>query len=98
MGWTDDAVAAAGHPDQLACILRDAAEFRRSTGFRLDDAPAMETAAAEIERLARERDGLAEACQTFLGQLDYLRNLWGDEGVTRSVADKARAAIAILAP
>jgi hypothetical protein len=55
------------------------------------------------ERLMRERnaardqrDTLAEACRAFLGQLDYLRNLWGDEGVTRTIADKTRHALSTL--
>jgi hypothetical protein len=55
------------------------------------------------ERLIRERDAardqrdtLAEACRAFLGQLDYLRGLWGDEGVTRTIADKARHALSTL--
>lgn len=37
---------------------------------------------------------LFEACEEVLMNLDYLRAIWGDEGVTRTVADAVRAAVA----
>jgi hypothetical protein len=36
---------------------------------------------------------LTEACQAVLLNLDHLRSVWGDEGVTRTVCDKLRKAI-----
>lgn len=50
-----------------------------------DDAPTPARRAAEQ---------LAEAVEGAVARLDYLRELWGDEGVTRTVADKLRAALA----
>lgn len=37
--------------------------------------------------------GMADAIRAALGQIDYLRNLHGDEGVTRRVADTLRSAL-----
>ena len=37
---------------------------------------------------------LLDACEAMLNRLDYLRNLWGDEGVTRTLCDQVRAAVA----
>jgi hypothetical protein len=51
---------------------------------------------AALHETRDQRDTLAEACRAFLGQLDYLRGLWGDEGVTRTIADKARHALSTL--
>lgn len=36
---------------------------------------------------------LFEASQAILARLDYLRGLWGDEGVMRRMADQIREAI-----
>jgi hypothetical protein len=43
-----------------------------------------------------QRDTLAEACRAYLAQLDYLQDLWSKEGVTNTIAEKARAALAGL--
>jgi hypothetical protein len=51
--------------------------------------------AANARLIAAAPDLLA-ACRAFLAQLDYLRDLWGDEGVTRTIADKARHALSTL--
>lgn len=37
---------------------------------------------------------LQEACELVLSNLDHLTDVWGQEGVTRTVQDKLRAAIA----
>jgi hypothetical protein len=37
---------------------------------------------------------LLAACEVALANLDYLTETWGQEGVTRTVQDKLRAAIA----
>lgn len=39
-------------------------------------------------------DDLLDALHLVKSRLDYLRELWGDEGITRSVVDKVNAAIA----
>lgn len=44
-------------------------------------------------RLIAAAPELMAACQAVLAQLDYLRGLWGDEGVTRRLADQVRAAV-----
>ena len=36
---------------------------------------------------------LLDACEAIQNRLTYLRNLWGDEGVTRSLCDQVNAAI-----
>jgi hypothetical protein len=38
--------------------------------------------------------GLYAACRATLDRLDYLRELWGDEGITRGLCDTLRAAVA----
>jgi hypothetical protein len=45
-------------------------------------------------RLATAAPDLLAACKAVLSKLDYLQQLWGQEGVTRGVTDKLRAAIA----
>lgn len=47
----------------------------------------------EIERLTARIAELTEASQAVLANLDHLRDVWGDEGVTRTVCDKLRKAI-----
>jgi hypothetical protein len=37
---------------------------------------------------------LLAACEAVIDRLDYLRSLWGDEAITRNVADQVRAAVA----
>jgi len=44
-------------------------------------------------RLIAAAPDLYRACEAALAKLDYLRSLWGDEGVTRSVADQLRSAV-----
>jgi hypothetical protein len=41
-----------------------------------------------------QRDAAVGVCRSTLERLDYLRGLWGDEGVTRRVADMLRAVVA----
>lgn len=48
----------------------------------------------ELARVRRERDALREAAAKVLGQLDYLQDLWGKEGVTNTLAESLRAALA----
>lgn len=50
---------------------------------------------AEVEA---ERDKLVTVLRDVGGHLDYLRELWGDEAITRQVADRIRGALAGLAP
>lgn len=60
----------------------------------LDDVD--EDALAETEanaRLIAAAPELYAAARAVLDRLDYLRNLWGDEGITRGLADQLRAAI-----
>lgn len=45
-------------------------------------------------RLIASAPDLLAACQQVLARLDYLTSLWGQEGVTRGVADQLRAAVA----
>lgn len=44
-------------------------------------------------RLIAASPDLLEACQAFVDRYEYLAKLWGEEGVSRGVADKIRAAI-----
>jgi hypothetical protein len=48
---------------------------------------------ADQAAIAAAPDLLA-ACEKALANLDYLRSTWGDEGVTRTVADAVQAAVA----
>lgn len=62
------------------------------------DAAISSLAALDRERAARERaeqraGELEEACQAALGNLDHLTDVWGQEGITRTVQDKLRAAV-----
>ena len=47
-----------------------------------------------VDEIIRQRDDLLEACETVLKHLDYLQELWGKEGVTNTVAESVRAAVA----
>jgi hypothetical protein len=49
---------------------------------------------AELASLRAVNAKLVEAVEYSMNQIDYLRNLWGDEGVTRNVADRLREALA----
>lgn len=55
-----------------------------------------ERACANEALAVYQRDTLAEACRAFLGQLDYLQDLWSKEGVTNTIAEKARHALESL--
>lgn len=59
-----------------------------------DESQALDLAIAAL----RSHDQLVGACELTLDRLDYLRNLWGDEGVTRATVDKIRAALAAARP
>ncbi len=50
---------------------------------------ALEMAIAALRREER----LVEALRRVDEQLDYLRNLWGDESFTRALAEKVKAAL-----
>lgn len=45
-------------------------------------------------RLIAAAPDLLAACEQVLSRLDYLTELWGQEGVTRGVQDALRAALA----
>lgn len=45
-------------------------------------------------RLIAAAPDLLAACETVLTKLDYIVNLWGAEGVTRTIQDQLRAAVA----
>ena len=45
-------------------------------------------------RLIVVAPALLEACELTLSNLDHLTDVWGQEGVTRTVQDKLRAAVA----
>lgn len=44
-------------------------------------------------RLLAAAPDLYDACRAFLDRYDQLREQWGDEGFTRSLADRVRAAV-----
>ncbi len=46
-------------------------------------------------RLIAAAPALLEACQAIADRLDYLSELWGQEGVTRSLMDQVRSALAL---
>ena len=46
-----------------------------------------------VVRLRAENERYREALVSVANRLDYLRNLWGDEGVTRRIADAVKAAL-----
>lgn len=46
-------------------------------------------------RLIAAAPALLEACQAVANRLDYLSELWGQEGVTRSLMDQVRSALAL---
>jgi hypothetical protein len=45
-------------------------------------------------RLIAAAPDLLAACEAVLSNLDHLSDVWGQEGVTRTVQDRLRAAIA----
>ena len=45
-------------------------------------------------RLIAAAPELLRVCLDTLNRLDYLRSVWGDEGITRGLADALRAAVA----
>lgn len=49
---------------------------------------------AEHQAVIAAAPDLVAACQAVAARLDYLSNLWGQEGVTRTLQDQLRAAIA----
>jgi N-acetylglutamate synthase/N-acetylornithine aminotransferase len=54
----------------------------------------------DAEQIAREHNAhevMRAALEAVVGNLDYLRNQWGDEGITRTVRDKVQAALDRLA-
>ena len=51
------------------------------------------TSSEVIEGLGVRIKDLEEAIRYALNQMDYLRKLWGDEGITRNVADRLREAV-----
>jgi hypothetical protein len=53
-----------------------------------------EKAARAVQHWLETYPDLLEACRATLAQLDYLRDLGGDEGVPRSLVDQVRAAVA----
>ena len=61
--------------------------------FDPDDDESFEAARQRAIKAAALLDFEA-ACEAMLAKLDYLTGLWGQEGVTRSLQDQIRAAIA----
>lgn len=58
----------------------------------LDACDGIPTKALEEEAIRKLKD----ACDSFLYQLDYIRQLNGDEAIMKTVADRARSALAAL--
>jgi hypothetical protein len=52
----------------------------------------------EAMSLIEAAPDLLAACKTVLAKLDYLVELWSEEGITRGVQDQLRAAIAKAEP
>ena len=46
------------------------------------------------KRVIAASPNMLEALEAFEAQYDYFTKLWGEEGVTRGVADKVRVALA----
>lgn len=61
--------------------------------FDPDDDESFEAAKRRAIRASALPD-LEDACEALIAKLDYLTGLWGQEGVTRSLQDQVRAAIA----
>lgn len=60
--------------------------------------PVKATNGARVERIVSEgkidaTEALLDACRAFLARYDELREQWGDEGFTRSLAARVRAAV-----
>lgn len=51
-----------------------------------------------LESAEKQRDDLADILREVSTRLDYLRNLWGDEAITRRIADRISAALGGLPP
>jgi hypothetical protein len=61
-----------------------------SVGRRMqNDTKTADAIDAAIKRIER----LEGALHAVVSNLDYLRNQWGDEGITRTVRDKVQAAL-----
>ena len=78
-----------------AHYVRDAetGEVELIVPFDPDDDESFEAARQRAIKAAALLD-LEAACGAMLAKLDYLTELWGQEGVTRSLQDQIRAAIA----
>ena len=78
-----------------AHYVRDAetGEVELIVPFDPDDDESFEAARQRAIKAAALLD-LEAACGAMLAKLDYLTGLWGQEGVTRSLQDQIRAAIA----
>jgi hypothetical protein len=76
--WILDAL-----PDQDGKVIANAIATAAGTNEDMD---------ANARLIAAAPDLLA-ACEAILDKLDYLRDLWGDEGVTRSLCGKVRTAV-----
>ncbi len=55
--------------------------------------PSLRRAVLRAIKALRREERLIEALRRVDEQLDYLRNLWGDESITRALADKVKAAL-----
>ena len=53
---------------------------------------------ADIERLRAELDKAHDAIRYTLAQLEYMRMLWGGEGVTDGIATRLREALEEVGP
>ena len=71
-------------PDRDGQVIANAICYTAGTNDDVDANAALLEAAPD----------LLAACEKVLMNLDYLRATWGDEGVTRTVADAVRAAVA----
>lgn len=54
--------------------------------------------AEDLCRVVNSHAALLAASWAVLSKLDYLRGLWGDEAVSRSLCDQLRAAVAAACP
>jgi hypothetical protein len=82
--------------EHIPSCTTDRGSIRRDTSSTSpekngDDAP---SGCAGCTRLAAINAGLYAACKSALDRLDYLRKLWGDEGITGGLCETLRAAVA----
>jgi hypothetical protein len=88
--------------DPVLNVIRDGTEKYRGSITSAKwiaelDADSLDGECGENEanaRLIAAAPDLLAACEAVLSNLDHLSDVWGQEGVTRTVQDRLRAAIA----